>query len=643
MRLREAGARRRLAGKAAGLAVLLFLTLPAYAQEQDAYVPPDELKKLSVEELMDLSVTSVSRRPERLSETASAIQVITGDAIRRSGATNLAEALRLAPNLQVAQLNSYGWIIGTRGFNALFANKLLVMIDGRVVYTPLFAGVSWDVQNVLLEDIDRIEVVSGPGGTLWGANAVNGVINIITRSAEDTRGIYASVAAGSFLEDWGAVRIGGRIGRDLSVRVYAQHFDRDNTVLPDGVDDDDAWRLTQSGVRMDWRPSDADVVTLQGDLYVGKQHTLPGASAMNGQNAMATWTRTFSIDSDLTLQLYVDHTWRRDVPSTFTDELTTYDLDFQHRFPLGGRHGIVWGAGARLMDSDLTNATDFVGFVPAGRRMKLFSGFVQDEIALVRDRLRLVVGTKLEHNDFSGFEVQPSTRLAWTPDARHTLWGAVSRAVRSPSRIDVDYHLPVTPLPPDQPSVAGGPNFDSEKVVAYELGYRVQPGARLSLSLAAFYNRYDDLYSVEPLPGTQTYQVQNGSEGRTLGAEAIGTYEPAGWWRLRGGYTFVHKDLGSKPGHSFDTSLLGNDPQHQFLLRSMIDLPAGLQFDLQGRYVDKRPAPHVPRYVTVDARLAWMFRDWEVSVVGQNLWEEQHVEYGSQLPRSIYARLTWRP
>ncbi|HET6568641.1 MAG TPA: TonB-dependent receptor plug domain-containing protein [Rhodothermales bacterium] len=627
--------------------VFLVLGLPglangALAQAQDTLPPLGQLKTMSIEELMNIEVTSVSKRPEKLSEAASAIQVITQEEIHRSGATNLAEALQLAPNLQVAQLNSYAWIISTRGFNALFSNKLLAMIDGRTIYTPLFAGVSWDVQNVLLDDIDRIEVVSGPGGSLWGANAVNGVINVVTKHSADTQGLYASAAVGSFLQDQAAVRYGGHVGEKLSYRIFAQRFDRNNTVVPGGEDNSDDWHLTQGGFRMDWLPSGADAVMLEGNLYGGSEETSPRPSAMNGGYVLGSWSRTFSPASAMQVQLYVDHTWRRDVPSTLTDELTTYDLDFQHRFPVGGRNNILWGAGYRLMDSDVRNSTEFVGFVPMSRTMHLFSGFVQDEIALVQDQLKLTVGTKLEHNVFSGFEVQPSTRLAWTPDGRQTIWSAVSRAIRAPSRIDVDYHIPAHPVEPGTPNVNGGPNFGSENVVAYEAGYRVQPTSLLALSLAVFYNRYDDLYSVEALPGTMTYEIQNGSEGETWGAELSGSYQPARWWRLHGGYVYLGKDLRSKPGHAFDTSILGNDPQHQFLLQSMMDLPGNFQFDVVSHYGGVRPVPHIPGYFTLDARLAWQFKGLELSVVGRNLTKKRHLEYGALIPRNVYGKVTWR-
>lgn len=630
-------------------ALVIGLVIGAHhssAQIEEAESSPSALKKLSLEELMNLEVTSVSKSPEKLFTAASAIQVITGEDILRSGATSIPEALRLAPNLEVQQINSYASVVSARGFDALFSNKLLVLIDGRSVYTALDAGVFWDAQNVLLEDVEQIEVVSGPGGTLWGANAVNGVINILTKSAKDTQGTYVSGAGGSFLQDFGAVRYGARVGQNLYYRVYAQRFDRESTLTPDGSDGLNAWEMTQGGFRMDYYPTTANTMTLQGDFYSGTEFNAGSdQSTLDGQNVLGRWTHTFSDESDFKVQLYFDRTWRRDVPSTISDELVTYDFDFQHRFPIGQWQSVIWGLGYRLMRDDTPSSTTFVGFVPQFRSMPLFSGFVQDEITLVPKRLKFTLGTKFEHNVFSGFEVQPSARLAWTPTEWQTIWGAVSRAVRSPSRIDVDYHIPTAP----PFAIAGGPNFDSEKVVAYELGYRMQPARKLSLSLATFYNDYDDIYGVEladppaPLPFT----IQNGTDGQSWGAELSGTYQPTRWWRLRGGYTYFHKDLWNRPGHTFTDAGragLGNDPRHQFLLQSLLDLPANFQFDVTARYVDSLPNPHVPNYFAMDVRVAWHYKELEVALVGQNLLDNQHPEFAAdqEIPRSIYGKVTWR-
>lgn len=623
------------------LAFGLIISNGAFGESADTLPPPNVLVKTPLEELMNMDVISVSKRPEKLSETASAIQVITGEDIHRSGASSLPEALRLAPNLQVARMDSRNWAISSRGFNNTVANKLLVMIDGRAVYTPLYAGVFWDAQSVLLEDIDRIEVVSGPGGTLWGANAVNGVINIVTKSAKDTQGGLVSAGGGTLLRDFGAVRYGDSIGSNLFFRVYGQHFDRNSTEFPNGNGGMNAWEMSQGGFRMDWEPSAMNTLTLQGDLYRGSsEQVTPGRVAIDGQNILGRWTHILSPESDLQVQAYFDRTWRR-IPNSFTEDLKTYDLDFQHRFPLGERQSIVWGSGFRLMADEVRNGAT-LAFLPSHRDMEIFSGFIQDEITLIEDRLKFTIGTKLEHNDFSGFEVQPSARLAWTPDERQTIWAAVSRAVRSPSRIDSDLFAPATP-----PFVLAGGDFDSEKLLAYELGYRVRPVENLTLSLATFYNVYDSLRSLNGTPPA-TLVIANDFEGETWGVELSGNWRATSWWRLRGGYTYLHKSLWPTSASANPSVREGNDPEHQFLLQSILDLPAHFQFDVTARFVDTLPNPNVPSYFALDARLAWRFgENLEISVVGQNLWDNRHPEFGApatrqEIPRGVYGKVTWR-
>jgi iron complex outermembrane receptor protein len=601
---------------------------------------PAELKRLSLEDLENQDVTIVSRRAEKLSASPSAVQVITGEDIHRSGATSLPEALRLASNLEVAQVNSHDWAVSARGFNNTLADKLLVMIDGRTVYTPLDAGVFWDAQNVLLDDIDRIEVVSGPGGTLWGANAVNGVINIVTKSARETQGLLVEGGGGSLLQDFGAVRYGGSNGTNLFYRVYAQRFDRNDTVFPNGNDATDSWDMSQGGFRMDWYPSDANTLTVQGDAYSGSEAGTAGYTFLDGQNMLGRWTHTISDTSDLSVQAYFDRTWR-EVPDSFAEDLKTYDLDVQHHFALGERQRVTWGGGYRLMQDDVKNS-QAIAFVPPQRNMQLFNAFVQDEIALLPELLKLTIGTKLEHNDFSGFEVQPSVRLAWTPDDRQTFWGAVSRAVRSPSRIDSDLRLPGTS--PYQ--VVGDSDFASETVLAYEAGYRVRPVDRLSLSLATYYNDYNDLRSLDQVTPNY-FVIGNGFRGQTWGVELSGSYQATDWWRLRGGYTYLNKLLWPDRPTVTPSVREGNDPDNQVMIQSIMDLPAHFQFDLVGRYVDTLENPHVPSYVTFDARLAWWFKgNLEISVVGQNLWDNQHPEFGAastreEIPRSVFGKVAW--
>ncbi len=626
---------------------LLFFAGHSFAQTQNTNTNPNALRTLSLKELMDIEVTSVSKRPEKLSETASAIQVITKEDIRRSGVTSLPEALRLASNLEVAQVDSRQWAISARGFNNTTANKMLVLIDGRTVYTPLYAGVFWDAQNPLLEDVDRIEVISGPGATLWGANAVNGVINVTSRNSKDTQGLLFSGGGGTELRGLSSVRYGGQLSSNAHYRVYEKFFDRGSGVLSNGQDAVNGWHMGQGGFRVDWDASKANLFTLQGDLYTGRmgQRNMDD-TAVDGGNVVGRWSHRFSERSDLKLQLYYDRTHRR-VPNTFAEVLDTYDVDFQHRFPLGDRQSIVWGLGYRVNRDDVTNSPG-LAFLPARVSRQSFSGFVQDEIALVRDRLHLTIGTKIEHNAYTGFEYQPSARLAWKASRRQMIWGAISRAVRTPSRIDRELFVPGR-----QPFLlAGGPGFVSENLSAYELGYRTQASERFSLSLATFYNVYDNLRSIErqnppaPLPVV----IANGLKGESYGAELTGDYRITDRWRLRAGYTELRIHIWPGPG-STDTSRgsgESHDPNRQFFLRSSVDLPRHVEFDAAFRSVAGIANQAVPAYSELDMRLAWQPNPrLEFSIVGQNLLHDRHAEFGSpntrkEIERSVYGKVTWR-
>ncbi|HEX4602217.1 MAG TPA: TonB-dependent receptor, partial [Gemmatimonadales bacterium] len=470
----------------------------AAAQQPDSAQRPDSgpsvaaLKQLSVEQLMNVEVMSVSKRAERLSRAASAIQVITQEMIRRSGASSLPEALRLATNLQVAQIDARQWAISARGFTSTAANKLLVLIDGRTVYTPLYSGVFWDVQEVPLSDIDRIEVISGPGATLWGSNAVNGVINVLTKHARDTQGLSLVGGGGSALRGFGTARYGGTLGSGAHYRIYGTWFTREPSLLPPtGPDADDRWHMGQGGFRLDWDASAANQVTLQGDLYDGRSAQPQFNNiALSGGNVIAQWSHTVSPTSTVAAQLYYDRT-HRNVPGTFGEDLDSYDVDVQHHTRLGARHDVVWGLDYRLINDRVTNSAA-LAFVPPHVARQWFTGFLQDEITLVPERLQLALGTKLEHNDYTGFEVQPSGRVTWTLTPSTTLWAAVSRALRTPSRIDRELFAPSQP-----PYILeGGPNFHSEQELAYELGYRHQARA-LALAVATFYSHYTGLRSLE--------------------------------------------------------------------------------------------------------------------------------------------------
>ncbi|PYV34629.1 MAG: TonB-dependent receptor [Acidobacteria bacterium] len=630
-----------------GWLVLLAFTGSILAQTQSVLQSAAKLKTLSMEQLMDIEVTSVSKRPEKLSETASAIQVITQADIRRSGATSLPEALRLASNLEVAQVDSRQWAISARGFNNTTANKMLVLIDGRTIYTPLYAGVFWDAQDTLLEDIDRIEVISGPGAALWGANAVNGVINITTKNAKDTQGALLAGGGGAELRGFGGVRYGGALGSGLHYRVYGKYFDRDSTALPSGRDAANDWHMGQGGFRLDWDAPRGDFFTLQGDLYSGRI-AQPGLDniAVEGGNVIGRWSRIFSEHSALKVQFYFDRT-HRDIPGTFREDLDTYDVDVQHRFALGERQDFVWGLGYRLIEDDVGN-TRALAFLPPRVSRQWFSAFGQDEIALVKDRLHLTLGTKIEHNDYTGLELQPSGRLAWKLSPRQTAWAAISRAVRTPSRIDRELFAPASP----PFLLAGGPNFVSEELTAYELGYRIQPVERLFFSLATFYNDYDKLRSLQRLnpPAAFPFVLANGLKGESYGAELTADYTLTDRWRLRAGYTELRVHSRPRPGSTDAPSgrSESNDPNHQLFLRSSLDLPRHFEFDTAFRYVTRIANQSVPAYTELDVRLGWQLSPkLEFSIVGQSLLHNHHAEFGDptvrqEIERSVYGKIVWR-
>ena len=658
---------------AATVSMMLLTAGGLFAQESPSPEGPEIYKKMSLTELMDLDVTSVAKQPEPYLQAPAAIQVITGDDIARSGASSLPEAMRLADNLEVAQKNSHDWAISARGFNTALANKLLVLMDGRSVYTPLFSGVFWDVQDYLLQDIDRIEVISGPGGTLWGANAVNGVINITTKSAKDTQGFYSEAGGGSQLQYFGGARYGGTLASNVYYRVYGKYFQRDDEVFADGTDAQDSWNMGRGGFRVDAEPSLQTKFTLQGDYYAGHEGITTGGRAnVSGGNVLGRWSHVFSDSSDMSLQMYYDRTHLTDpIPASvvgpitlapagiLTDDLDTFDIDFQHHFNLLDWNNIVWGLGYRFTHEVNQNAPA-LAFLPPTLDHNLFSGFVQDEIRL-HDNVFLTLGTKVEHNDYTGIEVGPSARLQWNVTTNQTLWAAVSRAVRTPSRVDRDLSEPG----PGAPLVLlqGNPNFQSETVIAYELGYRAQLTPKLETSLSAFYNDYNNIRSTTtnsvldafglPFP----FFFQNNLEGETHGFELTANYHLFDWWRLHGGYDLLKEDLRVKPGKSDINNALNEtaDPQQQFSIRSSMDLPRNIDFDTALRWVDTLHLNNgatvgtVPSYFELDARLAWRpIKDLELSVVGQNLLHDHHPEYGFPSPtrveisRSVYGKISWQ-
>jgi iron complex outermembrane recepter protein len=658
----------------------------AQTTSQEGAASNTELKRMSLAQLMDVEVTSVSKEPEKLLEAAASIQVITSEEIRRSGATTLPQALRLADNLEVAQINAHDWAISARGFNTNLADKLLVLVDGRAVYTPLYGGVLWNVQDYPLADIDRIEVISGPGGTLWGANAVNGVINIITKTARETQGLYLKAASGNELKAQSTMRYGGNLGRGIYWRVYGKYTDFADEVTSTAANAGDAWHMARTGFRMDLDASRPNALTVQGDYYDGTDGTGPdGGEKVSGGNVLGHWTRTLPHGSNLSLQTYYDHAYiARPYPASpaappfytgfpaadLTDDLDTFDVDFQYHFALGARQQIVWGLEYRATH-EVDRDANIVRFAPAVLNQSLYSGFLQDVVHLTPS-IALTLGSKLEHNDYTGYEAQPDVRLQWNLDPEQLLWAAVSRAVRTPSRYDRDLVVPtglVNAPPPYQfPAVylQGSGNFLSETLLAYELGYRAVLGASLSGSISAFYNVYNDLRSTSatatsafyifPYP----YYFQNNLEGETHGLELTLTYQPLKWWRLHAGYDWLAEAIHVKPGETDTTDAINEtaDPPHQASLRSSMDLPHHVTLDMDLRWVDAFHIDNgptagpvqgiVPSYFELAARLAWHLTPrLELSLVGQNLLHPYHIEYGYPSPsrgeigRSVFGEITW--
>ena len=601
---------------------------------------------LSLEQLMSIQVTSVAGTGQDWFKTPAALYVLTARDIQRSGHRSIAEALRMVPGVNVGRVDSRQWAISTRGFGALFANKQLVLIDGRVVYDQLFSGVFWDVQDPLLEDIDRIEVVRGPGATLWGANAVNGVINITTKSARETQGLFLSGGIGDEERGFGEFRYGGRIGEDAWYRVWGRHFDRHSFERPDGTDRPDDWDLTSGGFRVDVDGDTGTILTVQGDGYnsdhLGEgisvpvpghltRATIAGDGRADGGNVLARLSRE-DADSGNGWSLQSYHAFEnRKIEAGFLTERDTIDLDWRQHFRLGNIHALLWGMGYRYQTSD-TEATATVAFSPEDRTTNLFTGFVQDTITLVPDRLALLIGSKFEHNDFTGFEIQPSARLSWTPDDRQTIWAAVSRPVRTPSLAADDVVL--TAAFADTGLLSGGPpsgifvpltvtgdrDLDSEELTAWEAGYRVKVSQRLMIDTAAFYNDYRKIIGA---PTTGVGAFANSASADSYGVEVAATWQAADNWRIESSYSFLKVDVDG----DVRIDILGDAPRNQFQIRSYLDLSKDLELNAGLYYNDNVPAYDADAYLRLDVGVTWRPAvHVELSVVAQNLLDPSHRE-----------------
>jgi len=666
-----------------GLALFALACAAGAAEVSDSdQKAANPLKQLSLAELGNVEVTTASKVPEQLLKASAAVYVITQADIERSGVTSIPEALRLAPGVEVARIDGNKWSIGIRGFGSRLSRNVLVLIDGRTVYTTLLAGTYWEVQNVLLQDVDRIEVIGGPGATIWGPNAVNGVINIITRSSKDTHGAMVNAGGGNVDQGFVNARYGGGNGSTFNYRVYGMAFDRGPEFHTDG-NNYDSWRTVQGGFRMDFSQNEQDSFTVQGDMYgegAGEtvtavsytppyQQTLQGTEMLSGGNILGRWRRTQGEGRDLQLQAYYDRTNRHE--PNFADYRDTFDVDFLDRFRLPGRQQISWGLGARTSRGHNPTIVSGLYFLPPTRTDELYTGFFQDEIGLIQDRLSLSVGTKLLKTNYTGFQLQPSVRLSWSPTGKQTLWAAFTHALRTPSDAERAFYLsgfigtdPATGLP-FFARFNANPNFRSEELNGYELGYRRLFKESLYVSLSAFYNHYGDLFS-EDIVGSPYIEANpapthillpadfgNGLVGTTSGFELAPEWRPASFWRLRASYSYLEMKL-KKSANSLDVGTAsftaGSSPRHQLTAQSGFALGKALNLDLTYRFVSALPSLMIRSYSTGDAQFSWRARSFlTLSVVGQNLFQPYHFEYASDpgpnvgIKRAVYGQITWRP
>jgi iron complex outermembrane receptor protein len=634
---------------------------------------------MSIEDLMNVEVTSVSKKEQKLSQAAAAVYVITQEDIRRSGATNIPDVLRMAPGVDVAQIDAHVWAISIRGFGDRFSDKVLVLIDGRSVYTPTTSGVNWDQQNVPLEDIERIEVIRGPGGTVWGANAVNGVINIITKSAKVTHGGLVTASAGSNGNAQGLVQYGGEIGSKGSYRVFGNYVNAGNTTAADGTPAPDNWHTSQGGFRTDWDISRRDALTVQGDLtgiHAGEtddvtffnalplQATVNSKTTVGAGNILARWTRTFSPTSDISLQGYYDTYNRYEEGGLETRK--TFDLDFHQHLAAGSRHDIVWGLGYRVTSDDLGPQFSVI-YTPQQRTDHLFSAFIQDEIKLT-NALWLTLGSKVEHNAYTGREFEPGAQLLWTPTKRQAFWMSAARAIRQPARTDSDVQIAAGTFPLNGGDFAlvqltGEQQREAEVLIAYQLGYRAQISKHLSFDMAGFSNYYSHAATVEsrtpffsatPGPPHLVIPLAFGEDAhaRTYGGEIFAHWNVTKRWRISPGYAFIHLEA-HPDSDSNDTTVAqlgGSTPRHKFEIRSLLSLPHHLDLDSAFYHVGSLPTDAVPSYNRFDTRIGWRAGEHtEFSIVGQNLLSPRHSEssdeFGlshTQIKRSVYGKITWR-
>ncbi|WP_186510849.1 TonB-dependent receptor plug domain-containing protein [Caenimonas sedimenti] len=623
-----AAARRR--SLACGLLALAPLALAAQTAPS--------LTDLSLEQLSSIEVTSVGKRVQRLADVPGSVYVINQEDIRRSGAVTLPEVLRLAPNLHVARADANQYAISARGFNSVLANKMLVLVDGRTMYSPLFSGVFWESLDLVLEDIERIEVLSGAGGTLYGSNAVNGVINIVTRNAAETTGTLLKSGAGN-RENLLAGRWGGSPHPDVHWRFYAKRLNMDETHNAAGAPIRDSSQRNAAGFRAD-HARGKDQWTLQGDVYQAELTQGPTERRISGTSLLGRWARDIAPGERAQLQAYFDRA-NRDQPGSVDDRLDTIDIEFQHTSRPLERHDFLWGAGYRRQEDSLRNlAPAQLQLLPNHRRMNLWNVFAQDEFALTPD-IRFTAGLKAEHNSYTGLEWLPNARVAWQATPQSLLWAAVSRAVRVPSRVDRDAFTPQLNL--------GGPNFDSEIARVAEIGWRSQPSAAVSYSVTLFHHDFDRLRSVDTQPGGLGFG--NSYEGQLTGVEAWGRWKVSDTLRFDAGYVHQKLKLAARAGTAplpGGQSQLGNDPRNRVNLGLSWDVAPKLELDARLRHVGSLPLPAVPSYTALDLRVGWHVRPGlELSLTARNVGDRRHPEWGApgsraELERAIFLKAVWR-
>jgi iron complex outermembrane receptor protein len=667
------------------LLVLCAVCGEAGAQEPEHQVAQKtDLASMNIEDLMNVKVTSVSAKEQKLSRTASAVFVITQEDIRRSGATNIPDLLRMVPGLNVAQVNSNSWAVSARGLNDEFSDEMLVLLDGRNVYTPTFGGVFWELQDLPFDNIERIEVIRGPGGSTWGANAVNGVISIITKKADQTGGITVVAEGGNIELESGTIQYGSSLGKRTDFRVYSKYFNRDDLPEFTGQEGRDAWHMLRAGFRTDSSLSAKDTLMFQGDLFTGKAGgaviflpsvTSPGvvdAPTQAGQSGgflQSVWKRVYSVRSDSTLNASYSAYKSGNVLNAVTEVRKTLNIDFLQHVAWGGRQDFVWGLGyAYSRSRSVGNLA--VSLNPPNLTAQLFSSFIQDEIALVPDRVYLTVGGKLEHNYYTGFVVMPSARVTFSPSAHHMVWAAVSRAVATPASVDTAIRVNFGSSPglggtPVLSSLLGNPRFQNEDLIAYELGYRTTVSTRLSVDFAAFYNNYSTQQTTEPggeflettpppVHFVKPSRFENLMHGEAHGFEITANWKLTDRWTISPAFDFerfhMHVSSTSKDTETVpDTE--GNDPHVNGRLRSHVDLTQTLKWDTSAYFVDRITFQGVPSYTRLDTGLSWQCREGLLlSLVGQNLIRDHHVEFvetsltpeSSSIKRSAYAKVTWR-